>query len=43
MDEVVDLLDGLLLMSLRIGHGRVYVTPSESCLGVPIHLITGFG
>lgn len=41
MSGVVDLLDGLLLMSLRVGHGMVYMTPLETCSDFPLHLVPG--
>lgn len=43
MGGVVDLLDGLLMMSLRIGHGVVYMTLLETCPGLPVHLVLGVG
>ena len=43
MGGVVDLLDGLLLMSLRTGYGMAYMTPLETYYGFPVHLVHGVG
>ena len=40
---MVDLLDGSLMMSLRIGYGMLYMTLSERYFGDPVHLVPGVG
>ena len=39
MVGLLGLLDGLLLISLIIGHGVVYRTQLETCLGLPVQLV----
>lgn len=43
MGGVLDLLDGLLLMVLRIGHGVVFINRLETCLGFSVRLGPGVG
>ena len=43
MGGLVDLLDGSVMMVLRIGYGTAYMTYLETCLGVSVHLVPGVG
>ena len=40
MAGVLDLLDALLLMVLRVGHVKAYMTQLKICFGFPVQLAT---